>query len=342
MVVVFVNKDYINIFYAYFASIIITFIILTLYSFKFVKLLYHSPIKIFTGKLSKQLLIFSLPLLGTSFFNLLISYTDTLMLGGIKDSVSVGLYNGAFPLAIFVTFPLTALITIFMPIFSGLYAKKLFSEIKRNYLIITKWLCLTTLPIFLILFLYPEQIIYFFFGSSYIVAANALRILALGFIINNFLGPNGTTLISMGKSLFILSATLMAVVLNIILNITLIPMYGIFGAALASAIALVSVNSIKGVKLYLIDKIHPLSKNLIRPTLLSLVLIIGLHFVLINFIRITIWLTPILFVIYSIILLSTVLFTKSMDQEDLKLLEIIEKKTGFRSRLIKKLISKFV
>ena len=52
--------------------------------------------------------------------------------------------------------------------------------------------------------------------------------------------------------------------------------------------------------------------------------------------------TPILFIIYTIILLLTILFTKSLDKEDLKMLEIIEKKTGFKSRLIKKLISKFV
>ncbi len=340
--VIYFNKNFINIFYAYLASIIITCIILIFYSFRFIHTIYYTPKRFLKSKFSKELLIFSLPLFGTAVLNLLITWTDTLMLGGIKGSFDVGLYNGALPLAIFITFPLTALITIFMPIFSGLYAKNLLNEIKRNFSIVTKWLCLATLPIFLILFFYPEQLLNFLFGSSYIVAANALRILAIGFIINNFLGPNGATLMVMGKTLFIMFATLTTAALNIVLNVILIPYYGIIGAALASAIALISLNLIKGYKLYSKAEVHPLSKNIIKPTLLSLIVIIGLYFVLNNYFTVDIWILPILFGIYYFIYIAAILFTKSVDQEDLKMLEVIEQKTGFRSRLIKKLIYRFL
>lgn len=340
--VVYFNKDFINIFYAYIASIVITCIILILYSIRLVYKMDYNPRSFFKSKLNRELLIFSLPLLGTSVLNLLISWTDTLMLGGIKGSFDVGLYNGVLPLATFIMFPLTALLTIFMPIFSGLFAKKAFNEIKRNYSIVTKWLCISTLPIFLILFLYPEQLINFILGPSYIVAANALRILAFGFIINNFLGPNGATLLAMGKSYFIMIATFTATILNIALNLTLIPHYGIIGASIASSFALISVNFFKGVKLYSSNRVQPLSKNLVKPTILTFFIILVFYFLLNILYEVEIWLIPLLFIFYYILYFIVILITKSVDKEDLQMLELIEQKTGIKSRFIKRIINRFL
>ena len=340
--IVFFDNKFINIFYAYIASIIITCLILIIYSIKFLYRMQYSPRRLLRFKLNKELLIFSFPLLGTSVLNMLLSWTDTLMLGGIKSSYDVGLYNGVLPLASFIMFPLTALLTIFMPIYSGLFAKKAFNEIKRNYSIITKWLCLITFPIFLLLFLYPDQLINYILGPSYTVAANALRILAFGFIIGNFLGPNGATLLAMGKSFFILIATLTATILNIALNLTLIPSYGITGAAFASSFSMISVNFLKGIKLYSSGRVQPFSKNLVKPTILTLVIIIIIYLILDNFYIVEIWLIPVLFIIYYIVYFAAILFTKSIDKEDLKMLELIEHKTGFKSRFIKKIINRFL
>jgi O-antigen/teichoic acid export membrane protein len=342
IVVVFIDKNFINIFYTYISAIIITSIILILYSIRFVKRKNYPPIRFFKSNFNKELIIFSLPLLGTSIFNLIITWTDTLMLGVFNGTFYVGLYNGALPLATFITFPLTALLSIYVPIFSGLYAKKLFKGIRRNFSVVTKWLCLATLPIFLILFLYPGQILNFLFGQSYTAAANVLRILALGFMINNFLGPNGATLISMGKSSFIFISSLTAALINIILNYSLIPQYGMMGAAVASAFSILSINTIKVVKLYSLNKVQPLSKNLLKPTLLTLVFVIGLYFVMDYTIVVKIWMIPLIFLTYYIIYIAAIFFTKSIDQEDLNMLEMIEQISGFKSKIIKKLLKKLL
>ena len=55
---------------------------------------------------AKELLIFSLPLLGTVALQMLIVWTDTLMLGGIKGAFEAGQYSTAHPLAIFICAPL--------------------------------------------------------------------------------------------------------------------------------------------------------------------------------------------------------------------------------------------
>jgi O-antigen/teichoic acid export membrane protein len=342
IIIIFLNKTFINIFYAAIASIIITWLILILYTTRSVKKIKFPPLKLYKSKINKEIIFFSLPLLGASIFSLLITWTDTLILGVISGTYFVGLYNGVLPLALFITFPLSALITIFVPIFSGLYAKKQFPEIKRNFSILTKWLSLTTTPIFMIFLLYPNQIINFLFGPNYVIAADVLRILAIGFMINTFFGPNGATLISMGRSYFILIATFSAAVLNIILNFSLIPIYGMIGAALASALSMLYINLIRGVKLYSINKVHPLNKNFFKPMLLTFPVIILLYLLLDNLIIVNIWMIPIIFILYYILYIGAILFTKSVDQEDLKMLEIIEQRTGIKQKLIRKMIKKFL
>ena len=336
------NLSFINVFYAYAISLVVTCILLIIYAIKQIPSLAIFSPKLITNSAAKELLFFSLPLLGTAMLVMIISWTDTLMLGSLKSSVDVGLYNAVLPLAQFISFPLGALLVVYMPAISGLYARGMTDEIKRNFSILTKWICLVTLPLFIVLFLFPEAILSLLFGPTYVFSADALRILSLGFIINNFLGPNGATLIAMGKSRFIMFASLATAILNIGLNIILIPPFGIEGAAIASVVSIVSINLMKCWKLYSLNGAQPLSKNLIKPTLVSLGLITIIHFISQNFLTIRIWMIPLFFILYYAIYILAILLTKSLDQEDLKMLTEIERKTGIKSTLIKRFLAKFL
>ena len=299
-------------------------------------------VRLGANPVAKELLLFSLPLLAIAMLHMLINWTDTLMLGGLKGSADVGLYNAAHPLAQFISAPLGAMILIYMPITSGLYAQGSMPEIRKNFSILTKWLCSATLPLFLILFLFPETALSFLFGANYATAATALRILSLGFIISNFLGPNGGTLVAMGEARFMMWASLAAVVLNIGLNIVLIPPFGIQGAAIASVAAITSANLIRCWKLYSLSKAQPLSRNLLKPTLVSLALVFIFQFILGNFVAVTWWMLPLFFILYYAIYGLASLFTKSFDQEDISMLLAIEKKAGVNLSFIKKILRRFL
>ena len=344
--VILLNLSFTGVFYAYTVSLAIPCLVLIIYAIK------HLPSSIrFTAKpaavananpVAKELLFFSLPLLGVAMLQLIIAWTDTLMLGYFKILADVGLYNAALPLAQFISSPLGAMLVIYMPITSGLYAQGQIPEMRRNFSILTKWLCSATLPLFLIMFLFPETVLNFLFGANYIFAANALRILSFGFIVNNFLGPNGVTLIAIGESRFMMWATSATAVFNIGLNITLIPPLGIVGAAIASITAITSINLIRCWKLYSLSGAQPLSKNLIKPTLASLGLIFLIYFISREFLTVTFWMLPLLFILYCAIYGLAILFTKSFDQEDIIMLLAIEKRTGVNAAQIKKILSKFL
>jgi len=341
IVVIFSNLSFIFVFYAFAGAITITFILLIVYSLRKIQLSSIFFMKSITGPAPKELLIFSLPLLITATLTSVVSWTDTLMLGSLKSTSDVGLYNAALPSAQFIVFPLSALLAIYMPVLSGLYAKNKFNEIKRNYSILTKWLCSATLPLFATLFLFPGTIITFLFGSTYAPASNALRILSLGFIVSNFLGPCSVSLIGMGKSRFFMLSSLFAAILNVGLNATLIPFFGLIGAATASAISLGCINLIRSWKLYLLSGAKPLSKNLVKPTLVSLGIIGVIYIIFQNFVTMEGWMLPIILVLFYIVYILAMLITKSLDQEDLKMLQILEEKTGFKSNLLRRLLLKF-
>lgn len=331
-----------GVYYAFLASLVISCIALIVYAVKRLP----SPVKIVSkaiaGPIAKELLVFSLPLLGVAILALLVTWTDTLMIGGFRTSAEVGLYNAAYPLAHFISTPLRAILLIYMPVTSGLYAQGLIPEIRRNFSILTKWLCAATLPLFLILFLFPETVLNFLFGASYAPAATALRILSLGSIINNFLGPNGATLIAMGRVRFIMWATLATTLLNVGLNFALIPPLGIEGAAIASIAAMISINLIRCWKLHSISGAQPLSKNLIKPILASLAAVVLIYFVATSFLTITLWMLPLLFILCYVIYGLAVLFTKSFDKEDIAMLLAIEKRAGLNLAPLKRFLRRFL
>jgi O-antigen/teichoic acid export membrane protein len=274
--------------------------------------------------------------------NMIISWTDTLMLGYFKTAEVVGLYNAANPLAQLISVPLAALALIYIPIATGLYSKNLMAELRRNYTILTKWIVFLTLPIFLVLCLFPEAVLNLLFGSTYIAAAPALRILSFGFIISTLLGPNGNTLMALGESRFLMWSALAAAIVNVLLNIVLIPPMGIVGAAVASLVSLGVANIIYSVKLYSLCRAQPLSKNLLKPVIASIALVALFHFIAGSFLTVTWWVLALLFILYYAIYGIATLLTRSFDREDAALLLEIGKGSGINTAPLKKVLKRFI
>ena len=172
------------------------------------------------------------------------------MIGYFTGSDAVGLYNCALTPAELIPIALTSMNFIYIPIITQLYSKSLSKEINRSYQVLTKWIFSISLPLFMVFFIFPESILSLFFGEQYVPAAIALQILSVGFLFHTFLGANGQTLLVIGKTRLMMWITLMATVLNIILNIFFIPKWGICGAAFASLISYFVINTLYSIKLY--------------------------------------------------------------------------------------------
>jgi O-antigen/teichoic acid export membrane protein len=328
---------------AYSSSIIITAVFFVLYFVIQQRISHHklnkNNIDISIGK---ELLLFSLPLLIVIILYQIMGWTDTLMLGYFKTADTVGVYNAAAPLGKFVSAALTSMIFVYMPVVSGLYAKNKIDKMKKSYAVLTKWLCAATLPLVMVFVFFPDVVLTFLFGPKYTSAGTALQILAFGFFINNLLGPNGATLTAMGKIRLLMYATFASACINVILNALLIPKYGVNGSALATITALVSINIIRSIKLYSLSKIHSLEKNILKPIILSGILVVTTYFIAKIFLTITFWILPLLFIIFIVLYGFSLLLTKSFDKEDIELLLLMEKKLGINLKILKRMLNRFV
>ena len=333
----FLNFPFTYVFFAYVVAQVITLLALTFDVWKVRLFGFRMSLDL---ELGKELVVFSLPLLFTGILGFVMNWTDTLMLGYYKSSEVVGLYNAAAPIAKLLQIFLNSASFLYVPIASQFYAMGKLGELKRVYQILTKWVFLLTLPVFSVMFLFPETTINFFFGEKYLPASQALRILALGFMFHTFLGLSGRSLVIVRDIRFISLSTLIAAVSNVVLNAFLIPHYSMSGAAVATAVSYFIYNVLSSLRLYQKEKIHPFGRNYVKLLLISFVLlelIEGLQ------LRIpSIWYAvPVLAVFLGVYFLL-VLLSRSVDKEDVELLLVVEKKLGVDLRTLKKILKRFV
>jgi O-antigen/teichoic acid export membrane protein len=97
---------------------------------------------------------------------------------------------------------------------------------------------LLALPIFLIFALFARPVVTLVFGAAYAGAAAPLAILASGQLVNATAGPVAALLSMTGHERDVGAVFTMAAIINVLLNIFLIPRFGINGAAAATAVSL--------------------------------------------------------------------------------------------------------
>ena len=113
------------------------------------------------------------------------------------------------------------------------------------------------------------------FGKGYVETGYiVLIVLSFGQLINCMTGGAGFTLIMTGRQNIQLLILVASVLINIALNIILIPRYGSLGAALATSIAISLANITKVVVVFKYIKAHPFSRHMLKFTMFSIILIL--------------------------------------------------------------------
>ncbi len=199
----------------------------------------------------KEILKVSLPLMLAQAVHFIMSWTDKLMLGildspdvisGIStNSAQIGVYHTAFKLSMFATIGLMAIKSIASPKFAELFKKEDFASLKKVTQQSTKLIFWTTLPLVIIFISFSEYIMGLF-GEEFTVGVFAFIILSIGRVIVSFSGAAGNLLQMCGRQVIFMNVAVIGSVINIILNFTLIPIYGINGSAIATMVSLVSFN----------------------------------------------------------------------------------------------------
>lgn len=179
----------------------------------------------------------ALPLWGGSSLVMLMNWGATILLGSLDSSESVAIFYNAFRTSSLVILVLLSINSIAAPKFSELYYKNDIASIRRLSIISTRVMILFTSPIFLCFFFFPEFVMGFF-GEEFKAGANVLIILSLGQVSNVATGSVLLLLSMTGHERYVLISSALATTAMLLLCLTLIPLFGVEGAAVAYSIAL--------------------------------------------------------------------------------------------------------
>jgi len=204
-----------------------------------------------TNQWESRLFTLGTPMLISSSLFLVISWSDTLMLGYFLPEDQVGMYRIVFKIATLITFAQFALNTVVAPMVSAMSEQR--EKLHELAHKVAQLNLITAGPIFLaIVFLGP--ILISLFGVAHANEAYPwLILLAVGQLTNAFAGPVLNILNMTGYEKSAQNTMLVIAVLNIVFNYLLIPSYGPLGAAVATTITMMAWNIWAA---YLVFKYH--------------------------------------------------------------------------------------
>ena len=169
--------------------------------------------------------------------NLVVSLTDTVMLGVLADATAVGLYGVALRVTSLGNLALAAVNGVVGPRFAGLAATGDRDALRRVARTSTRAMAGASLAMFAALIAFREPILALF-GEEFVAAQGAFVVLSLGQLIVLGTGPVAYLLMMSGHQRFHRNGLTVAALANVILNVLLIPPFGILGAAIATAVSL--------------------------------------------------------------------------------------------------------
>ncbi len=224
-------------FYAYIGAYLLTLLIGLIYIFgKRAKVIYPDITK---HDIFKK----SFPMMMSGIFLLLLNWTDMLMLGRFETEAQIGIYNTAFKVGYLSLFFVVSMNAVILPKVSELYHQKNVLEMRKVINRSTQLVIILTLPLAFGLIFFRD-IILSVFDDHAGLGGVTLILITLGGLYNAMTG-NVDQILNMTNNQKSVSVIFFSgFVVNVVLNIFLIPTYGIEGAATASLVTNIYVNTV--------------------------------------------------------------------------------------------------
>jgi O-antigen/teichoic acid export membrane protein len=170
-------------------------------------------------------------------------WADTLLLGLLATTGEAGVYAAATRYLLVGQLAQLSVTDVVQPQVAAALAAGAHAEAQRLYQVGTAWLVSLTWPIYLTLAFFAPVFLGLF-GPEFVAGAPALSLLCVAMLVATAAGPVDAILLMGGRSSWSTANTASALVLNIGLNLLLIPRMGMQGAAIAWAVSLVWRNAV--------------------------------------------------------------------------------------------------
>jgi O-antigen/teichoic acid export membrane protein len=192
------------------------------------------------------------------------SRLDLFVLAAFVPAGTVGVYAATCEVAWVMKDIRQSFDPIFAPVASGLLHEGQRERLSALFASVTRWILILELAFLLGAILWGSAVLSIF-GRSFPVGFASLLLLSAGFAINGAFGLSEVLLLMGGRSGLNLLNTVLLAAVNLALNLTLVPRYGIEGAALSSAGSLTLINIVRVVQGRVLLGVHPFRRSLLKP-----------------------------------------------------------------------------
>lgn len=246
-------------------------LLLILWLFRLNELKISFRLKPLAPKVLKEMATYGLFIILGSSGHLLVNYIDTMMLGSLLGLEDTGIYVTAFYMAVVIEIPRRSIRQIAVPFISEAWKKNdmqqindIYSKTALNQLIIGAFIFLGVwINIDEIFELMPN-------GDIYQAGKYVVLFVMAGKLIDMAAGVNGEIIALSKLYRFNIYSILILAVLVIVTNLMLIPIYGMAGAAIATAVSLFFYNLTKYLYIKIKLRMDPFKANTIKIITISI------------------------------------------------------------------------
>ncbi|MEK6908487.1 MAG: flippase [Nanoarchaeota archaeon] len=275
--------------------------------------------------LKREFISYSWPVIFVGFIGTVLYWIDSLVIGYLVDTTSVGIYGAAFTIVSLLGIAPELFMQMFLPVILKEYSKGRIDVIGQTSKQVSKWIGLLNIPAFTLMFIFPEIIINSIFGAQYLGASSSLRILAVGGFFSSFISLNTSLLSMKGKSKSILLTLIIASITNLVLSFFLVSSYGIQGAAITTSIIWFLTLVVLSAQVYKSTGIFAVRRNLVKIIILSIIPAVILVILNSHTPNSYFWFF-IKAIIYGIIYITFIILCKSLDYNDYNIIRAFNNK----------------
>jgi O-antigen/teichoic acid export membrane protein len=186
----------------------------------------------------------AMPMYGSAIADVVMTFSDVLILGMFATATDVGIYTAAARTALLTRFLLLANSAVAAPRFAALHAANDKEGVARLAVRSTLLTTVSSVPLLLLFVIFPAQILSLF-GPQFEAGAQVLIVLSIGQFVNAMTGPVGYLLNMSGFHRIEGRIAVVGALMTAGLCFALIPFWGLLGAAAANAIATATCNLLR-------------------------------------------------------------------------------------------------
>jgi O-antigen/teichoic acid export membrane protein len=291
---------------------------------------------------TKEMFTYGLPISITTILTSFLTqyYVFLLPIHYVTDNAVIGNYGIAQNFAVLVGFAAVPITTMMFPAFSKLDYKKDKAALKSVFRFSIKYASLLVIPVMALVVCLSEPAVSTLFGSTYQAAPLFLALLAMNYLYTAFGVLSINNLInSQGHTKTCLMLMLLTTAIGLPMGTVLILQFGVLGL-----IATTLTQGLPGlfISIYWVKKSYEVTLDWGSSAriILSSALAGVLTYLFVSNLSFSSWLRLLLGVLFFVlIVLPSLLFTKSITKEDLANLRLITGKLGFLSRVIDKIFA---